>query len=178
MPGCGVAGPDTKTGMLFIDHEGPFRVPGCLVRGLLCCTCNSGLGRAEAGPHCRGSRPPTNAEIAYLSRPFWREPESLVSRQWKADYRAARRATVDELDKYSRRRRSRFDGLDRVDAIGRALDEGIRQADIERGTRFAGSAILKAAREHRARTQDRPMAEVPTVPGGSLAWRLIPGRYR
>lgn len=149
MTDCRIAGPDTKSGQLFIDHEGPIWGPGARVRGLPCCGCNNGLGRVEARPGWHGHRPATDAEAAYLARPFWREPKSVQVQQEKDGMRLHRAWLVDELAKHSNCRRSAFDGMSPDEAIARALDEGVRQAAIVRRMIYPGSRVGKVAKLRR-----------------------------
>lgn len=149
MPGCGAAGPDTKSGILYIDHHGPLG-PDARVRGLLCCRCNTAIGRAESRPGSRFCRPATVAELAYLTRAFWREPESVAVQERKDAERERRRMLVKELAKPPHRR-TILAGMSDDDAIGRALDEGVRQADILRGTRHTAHKVTMAAKRWRQR---------------------------
>lgn len=148
MPGCGLAGPDTKSGILYIDHQGPLG-QRARVRGLLCCAHNAGIGRVEARPGGPLRRQATASEQEYLDRPFWREPESVAVQERKDAQRLHRDWLVEELAKRQRGRRSALDGMSEDDAISRVLDAGVRQAAIVRGTRYSQARVGRVARSRR-----------------------------
>ncbi len=58
---CGISGPDTPHGLLFIDHDDAIGLHG--VRGLLCVSCNSRLWRLPKAPR-------SEAERRYLASPW------------------------------------------------------------------------------------------------------------
>jgi hypothetical protein len=66
---CGCMGPESKLGVLVIDHD--FRHGNWAVRGLLCSRCNTVIDVAV--------RERTPREQAYLASPWWRRRFALLN---------------------------------------------------------------------------------------------------
>lgn len=138
---CGILEQATRHGRLHIDHDA--RHGWHAVRGLLCSPCNTWLGRCEERLRKYGT-PLTAEQLRYLSKPFWREPESQASIARRVEGRERRQATLLGLEDAVGRRRpgARLSNVQTA-AIRDALSSGIRQADVMRAARVSQALIYR-----------------------------------
>jgi hypothetical protein len=149
---CGIPGVETPHGILNIDHEGLYG-PTAHVRGLLCSRCNTWLGRCEGSNRRDTHRTLSDLQQAYLSNPFWRDPDH-PGLTW------ARATQAKRLVKTADMLRAGVRGATR-DPMDRAISDAVVATAKRHGMRSREIAAIVGIAEDKVSRMDRRFRAVP-----------------